>query len=114
MARENDERLFDPATIERKMPGHEFEPDSSWSWTELDKVDPQQGGAPLAHRDALKLLAVFLQHTDTKPQQQRLLCLDERVPAEGPTTVCEHPFMMTSDLGLTFGKANLMNSNGKG
>jgi hypothetical protein len=114
IARENDERLFDPATIERKMPGREFEPDSSWSWTELDAVDPQQGGAPLAHRDALKLLAVFLQHTDTKPQQQRLLCLDERVPAEGPTTDCERPFMMTSDLGLTFGKANLMNSNGKG
>ena len=114
IARENNERLFDPATIERKMPGHEFEPDSAWSWTELDTVNPQQGGAPLAHRDALKLLAVFLQHTDTKPQQQRLLCLEERVPAEGPTTVCDRPFMMTSDLGLTFGKANLMNSNGKG
>jgi len=114
IARENDERLFDPATIERKMPGHEFEPDSSWSWTELDAVNPQQGGAPLAHRDALKLLAVFLQHTDTKPQQQRLMCLEERVPAEGPTTVCERPFMMTSDLGLTFGKANLTNANGKG
>lgn len=114
IARENDERLFDPATIERKMSGHEFEPDSSWSWTDLDMVDEQQGGAPLAHRDALKLLAVFLQHTDTKPQQQRLLCLEERLPAEGPTTVCERPFMMTSDLGLTFGKANLMNANGKG
>ena len=114
IARDNGDRVFDPATIERKMGGHEFEPDSSWSWTELDEVSEQRGGAPLAHRDALKLLAVFLQHTDTKPQQQRLLCLDERVPAEGPTTVCQRPFMMTSDLGLTFGKANFLNANGKG
>ena len=33
-----------------------------------------------AQRDALKLLAAMLQHTDSKSQQQRLLCLDE--PAE--------------------------------
>jgi len=114
IARVNDERVFDPATIERKMAGHEFEPDSGWSWNDLDDVDPQRGGASLAQRDALKLLAVFLQHTDTKPQQQRLLCQGPRVPAEGPTTTCDRPFMMISDLGLTFGKANMMNSNGKG
>jgi hypothetical protein len=114
VARDNDERLFDPATIERKMPGHEFEPDSAWSWSALDEVDEQRGGATVAQRDALKLLAVFLQHTDTKPKQQRLLCLGARIPVEGPTTTCEQPFMMISDLGLTFGKANLMNSNGKG
>jgi len=110
----NDERVFDPATIERKMAGHEFQPDSGWSWKDLDDVDPQRGGASLAQRDALKLLAVFIQHTDTKPQQQRLLCQGEREPAEGPTTTCDRPFMMISDLGLTFGKANMMNSNGKG
>jgi hypothetical protein len=114
IARENKERLFDPATIERKMPGHEFEPDSAWSWKELDAVDVQRGGASLAHRDALKLLAVFLQHTDSKPQQQRLMCVDQTAPAEGPTTACEHPFMMISDLGLTFGRANTFNANGKG
>ena len=114
IARDNGDRVFDPAVIERKMPGHEFEPDSSWSWTDLDMVDEKRGGAPVAHRDALKLLAVFLQHTDTKPQQQRLLCLGERIPAEGPTTACENPFMMVSDVGLTFGQANLLNANGKG
>jgi hypothetical protein len=112
-ARENKEYLFDPATIERKMPGREFEPDSSWSWNELDEVDARRG-APRAHRDALKLLAVFMQHTDTKPQQQRLMCLDPAAEAEGPTTVCRRPFMMVSDVGLTFGKANFMNTNGQG
>jgi len=112
IARENKEFLFDPATIERKMPGREFEPDSSWSWTELD-TDAARG-APRAHRDALKLLAVFMQHTDTKPQQQRLMCLDASADAEGPTTACRRPFMMVSDVGLTFGKANFMNTNGQG
>jgi hypothetical protein len=114
IARQNGDMIFDPASIERKMSGREFEPDSSWSWTELDAVDEQRGGAPLAHRDALKLLAVFLQHTDTKPQQQRLMCLEASAPAEGPTTACTRPFMMVSDLGLTFGRANLLNTNGKG
>jgi hypothetical protein len=94
--------------------GERVEPDGGWSWKELDDVDPQRGGAPLAQRDALKLLAVFLQHTDTKPQQQRLLCQGEKVPVEGPTTTCDRPFMMVSDLGLTFGEANLLNKNGKG
>jgi hypothetical protein len=114
VARENKEFVFDPATIERKMPGREFKPDSAWSWTELDAVDERRGGAPLAHRDALKLLAVFMQHTDTKPQQQRLMCLDEKADAEGPTTGCSRPFMMVSDVGLTFGKASFMNTNGAG
>jgi hypothetical protein len=113
IARDNGERVFDPATIERKMPGHEFESDGGWSWKELDDVDPQRGGAPLAQRDALKLLAVFLQHTDTKPQQQRLLCHGDKPSGEGKAP-CDRPFMMISDLGLTFGKANLMNSNSKG
>ena len=70
-------RLFDPAVIERTVPGSEFDKDPGWSWTEIDSVDPALGGAPLAHRDALKLLAVFLQHTDNKPEQQRLVCLDQ-------------------------------------
>ena len=114
IARENKEFFFDPATIERKLPGRELEPDSAWSWTELDAIDEAKGGAPLAHRDALKLLAVFLQHTDTKPQQQRVMCLG--APATEPVTAtnCSQPFMMVSDLGLTFGKANFMNTNGKG
>jgi hypothetical protein len=103
--------VFDPATIERKMAGREFEPESSWSWSELDAIDEKQGGAPLAHRDALKLLAVFMQHTDTKPQQQRVMCLEG---GEGAPGVCERPFMMVSDVGLTFGRANLFNVNSKG
>src|SRR5204863_20326 len=115
---------FDPAAIERPMPGDEMEysAGSGWSWVDLNSVDTSLGGAPLAHRDALKLLAVFIQHTDSKPAQQRLVCLDkvlakaiDKVMDESPNDVrCEHPFMMLNDLGLTFGKANAFNRNQPG
>jgi hypothetical protein len=105
--------LFDPATVERKMRGREFPGPEGWHWRELDTVNPALGGAPLAHRDALKLLAVFLQHTDTKPQQQRLLCLDA-APRDKADTRCARPFMMVNDLGLTFGRANPFNANDMG
>src|ERR1700730_13236972 len=72
---------FDPVTIEVKMSGKTLETklDEGWTWKELDRVDESAGGAPLAHRDALKLLAVLVQHTDSKASNQRLLCLDKEV-----------------------------------
>jgi len=109
-------RTFTPAVVERKMPGDEIQlfKDSGWSWVELTFVDQTAGGAPMEQRDALKLLAAFLQHTDSKPQQQRLVCLDTTkniTPAEDGT--CAHPFMMLNDVGKTFGAASMFNSDGK-
>jgi len=129
------ETRFDAAAIERKMPGEELEAPSSgpgWAWPELDDVDEAAGGAPVAQRDALKLLAVFLQHTDNKGEQQRLLCLDDRKKdvehkkekekekekekdagskKESDPANCAHPFMMIHDIGLTFGGGNIFNKN---
>ena len=98
------------ASIQRKAEGHELETRdiSGWQWPELDQVDPRNGGAPRAHRDALKLLAVVLQHTDSKAEQQRLLCLGPRGKDEA-SEGCALPVMMVHDLGLTFGHANLFN-----
>ena len=109
-------RTFAPAVIERKIPGDEIAlfKDSGWDWVELTFVDQTVGGAPLAHRDALKLLAAFIQHTDNKPQQQRLACLDKEMgktpSADGS---CAHPFMLINDLGKTFGTATMFNTNTK-
>ena len=75
-------------------------------------MDERVGGATRAHRDALKLLAVFLQHTDNKSEQQRLRCLDEPL-LEHPRR-CTRPFLFIDDLGLTFGTANLLNNNSLG
>lgn len=109
ITRPNGEIRFSPALIERKMDGEEWDGEggSGWSWRELDRVQPEAGGAPLEHRDALKLLAVMLQHTDNKPQQQRILC---RGSSKGDTE-CEKPYLMLSDLGLTFGRASRTNAN---
>jgi len=78
---------FEPAVIERKPSGREMREGSKkagWSWSELDLVDEHQGGAPRAQLDALKLLAVLMQHSDTKPDQQRFLCQShDPVGAEG-------------------------------
>jgi hypothetical protein len=98
--------VFDPASVERKLPADEFPAGIGWSWSELDKVDEEAGGAPRAHRDALKLLAVFMQHTDNKPEQQRLVCLDGFVGGE-----CRRPFMLLQDVGLTFGRWHPLNFN---
>jgi hypothetical protein len=82
-----------------------------WAWPELDLVDEHEGGAPREQRDALKLLAVFLQHTDNKPEQERLLCLPKGRTDDGG---CNEPFMMLHDVGLTFGQANLFNRTSVG
>jgi hypothetical protein len=107
------EQVFDPAAIERKPKGHEMKSENKggWAWPELDLVDEHQRGAPIAHRDALKLLAVFMQHTDTKPEQERLLCLPGGLRDDGG---CDKPFMMLHDIGLTFGQANLWNRTSVG
>jgi hypothetical protein len=120
--------LFDPASIDIKMKGKTLEtkPDEGWAWKELDQVDQTAGGATRAQLDALKLLAVFIQHTDTKASNQLLLCLDKELDkkeldkrdknsahkaGESATDGCAHPFMTLYDVGLTFGHANAMNLN---
>jgi hypothetical protein len=109
IAREDGHFLFDPAVVERKAPWEELEfgRQIGWSWTELDLVDESAGGATRAQRDALTLLAVLLQHTDSKPQQQRIVCFTEPVE-EGE---CKRPFLMINDAGLMFGRASWTNTN---
>lgn len=106
--------VFDPAAIERKMKGTELEWDDTvgWSWSELDLVNEAAAPTQRAQRDALKLLAALLQHSDSKSQQQRLVCLDE--PSRKKPTTCARPFMMINDLGLTFGHSNVFNRNSQG
>jgi hypothetical protein len=101
--RENGDLVLDPAAIERKMPGEEVL--DRWDWAELDIA----GGASKADRDALKLLAVLLQHSDSKPEQQRVVCL-----RAGRGGACAKPLMMIQDVGITFGQANAFNAQPKG
>jgi hypothetical protein len=103
------------ASIQRKIPGQDLDTSEvvGWGWPELDTVESSAGGAPSAQRDALKLLAVFIQHTDSKPEQQRLVCIDKhRKPNDGEP--CAETIMMVHDLGQTFGSANMFNRDAVG
>jgi hypothetical protein len=109
--RENGEHVFELAAIERKPVGHEMEADNGeegWAWNELSLISPAAGGATRAQIDALKLLAVMMQHSDSKPDQQRLLCLQGALNAKGE---CDKPALALHDVGLTFGHANVWNNN---
>jgi hypothetical protein len=99
---------FDPAAVERKLKGRELEitEGSGWKWSEIDAIGPNSPPDARAHRDALKLLASFIQHSDSKPDNQRLLCpAGQEVGARG----CRAPILMIQDLGLTFGAATFLN-----
>jgi hypothetical protein len=100
--------VFDPATIDEKADGKTIEtkPDEGWSWRELEDVDESRGGAPRSQRDALKLLAAFIQHSSNKAINQRIVCLD--------APRCSQTVMMIADLGKTFGRANALNNDDTG
>jgi hypothetical protein len=104
-------RFFELAALERNVAGDEVEVRGyeGWAWPELDLVDEESGGAPRAHIDALKLLAVFVQHVDNKPEQQAIVCTDrrERRDREGNAT-CASPVLVVKDLGSTFAAARLI------
>ena len=53
----------------------------------------------------------MIQHTDSKREQQRLVCLDKEWKGDAP---CGRPFMLINDLGLTFGEANALNRTSTG
>jgi hypothetical protein len=111
----HDAMRFDIAAIERKLPGHDMDTRevTGWTWADLDRVDAQRGGAPGAQRDALKLLAVLIQHTDSKSEQQRLLCPDEEGHKKD-LAKCPRPLMMIHDVGQTFGTGNQFNRQAVG
>jgi hypothetical protein len=106
---------FESAVIERPVEGRRIETTEhrGWKWEELSKIDGVAGGAPRAHVDAFRLLAMFLNHWDNKDKNQRLVCLGEEDP---PGRVfdprpCGRPLAMVQDLGGTFGphKLDLLN-----
>ena len=104
------ERVVDPDThqdfewvsVEQKFAARPIESDmqKGWAFFELDSVDPSKGGAPRAHVDALRLLAVFLAHWDNKADNQRLVCVSSEWPERTP---CPEPFLLLQDVGSTFG-----------
>jgi len=103
---------LDPAAIERPIDGEEIEVPGykGWSWQELEDIGVRAGSPSRAQIDALKLLAVLVQHVDSKPDQQALVCPSHSVrrTRDGSAT-CAAPRLVVKDLGSTFGAAKIMN-----
>jgi len=94
---------FVNVSVERKLDGESVEADSvkGWGFDELAKITPSAGGASAAEVDALRLMAVFLNHWDNKPSNQRLVCVHAK------SAQCEHPVAMIQDTGSDFGPYKL-------
>jgi hypothetical protein len=106
--------VFDPVAVERPFPGSAIETEGfqGWAWPELDTLSSRVGGAPRSQLDALKLLAVFVQHSDSKPEQQELVCAPGGVKRDrGGNETCTSPWLVVKDLGVTFGKATALNNS---
>jgi hypothetical protein len=93
---------FEWVAVEQKFdaPAIETLDQEGWAFWELEKIDPAKGGAPRAHVDALRLVAVFLAHWDNKAPNQRLVCLSRGWREDTP---CAEPFLLLQDVGSTFG-----------
>ena len=94
---------FEWVAIERKHWGRPIETEQieGWAFFELDLIDPKKGGAPKAHVDALRLLAVMIAHWDNKSENQRLVCVSEKDWPDGGK--CTRPLAMLQDVGASFG-----------
>jgi hypothetical protein len=96
---------FEGTTVEVPYGGRSIEAAmlEGWGFDELGEIDESRGGAPRAHVDALRLMAVFLENWDNKYENQRLVCLD----AAPSGATCARPFALMHDLGVAFGPRRL-------
>jgi hypothetical protein len=101
-------RVFELATIERKFDGEAIEVPKfkGWSWQELERVADNTTGATRAEVDAFKLLAAFVQHVDSKAENQALVCPEDAMGKDrSGNATCARPFLMVKDLGSSFAAA---------
>jgi hypothetical protein len=106
---------FEWVSVERRGSNHElkFGGQEGWSWNELSVIDPAAGGATHAEVDAFRLMAMFLNHWDNKPSNQRLVCplahASKKDDDASEISECDHPLATIQDVGSTFGpkKVNL-------
>jgi hypothetical protein len=104
------EKTYRYAAIERRLEGKKIEAvgEVGWEWSELDQMDEKT--APRAQRDALKLLMVFIQNSDNKGPQQRMVCPPGKLTtAPNGDEGCSEPLLYVNDLGVSFGRATLLN-----
>lgn len=104
---------FFPAATEFKINGDILEssngktPITGWGFDEVlnSKMYTKSGSADRLnrqekHREALTIMAGFFNHADNKPDNQRIICLDDWDPT---TKKCNKPFLVLHDPGNVMG-----------
>jgi hypothetical protein len=101
-------RAFEPAIIE-SYHGTMMEsaPEEGIHWDQLlseTSPDPARAREQTVHREALALLAAFLQHADSKPSQQTLSCPAGALARDGAgVESCRSPQIYIGDIGAILG-----------
>jgi len=104
------ENTFNEAVVQEMKEGKEItlpgKAELGWSWkNDLPLVSEKQGGSTRAQVDALKLIAVLVQHGDSKPAQQKLICRPRDY--DEIKNECRQPYMYIYDIGESFGSDGL-------
>jgi len=105
---------FELATVEEKLDSESIQTKAKqgWSWKLLDRVDETLGGASKAEIDAFKLLNAFVQNSDNKAIQNRLVCPRTALAIDETGGVtCRRPVMFVADLGSVFGHGGFTTGN---
>ncbi|RYZ66514.1 MAG: hypothetical protein EOP05_19015, partial [Proteobacteria bacterium] len=113
-------RVFKQTSVERKLEGKEIEfisesgeKSQGFNFEELMNFVPEDSAAKLkeqTHREALRLLAVFIRHSDNKADNQAVTCLGSKKSKQA----CDGEVaLMIHDLGLTFGGGFREGENGE-
>ncbi len=99
-------RTFFPTAIEKKDKSDKIETKEIAGWGFNEIFLPQnlsrselKAKRQRIHREALAMMAAFLEHWDNKSENQRLACLDKDDQKDG----CHEPFLIIQDPGFTFG-----------
>jgi hypothetical protein len=95
-----DSFVFLDSLIEVKLKMRKIEEFDAQGWSFNDDY-PFVNEETKVQREALALLAAFIQHSDNKADNNRFVCLDDD-DTIGKTT-CDKPLLMLQDLGVTFG-----------
>jgi hypothetical protein len=107
----DDSQDFEWVSVERRDRTRDlkFGNEEGWAFHELSKIDAGAGGATDAEVDALRLMAMFLNHWDNKSANQRLVCTSPMAPVSPRDAdskgfpQCDRPLAFMQDVGSTFG-----------
>jgi hypothetical protein len=103
---DREKRIFIPANVEKKFSKTELVSGKKEGFGLTEMLDtPGITEDQKIDREALAIMAAFMQHEDSKPDNQRLACPNDAVVmgTDGEYT-CTKPIGLIHDIGYTFGR----------